>query len=151
MDDKETYEKIRKILNYLKSDWENEPRSAAMPFQIEKNISIERSEAEVLLNRMKERGFVTNPYREQDMFRITDEGISELNTTYDPQYQKKVAEEQRLREIEQQNKIKKQEEKEDKRHSDTLKWAKWGVIGAIIVGSIGAITGIIALIISLYG
>lgn len=133
MDDKETYEKIRKILIHLKNDWTNEPESTIIPFQIERDLSIKESEATVLLNRMKERGLVKNPYVEKDMFRITDYGISELDTTYNPEYQKKMAEEQRLREKEEKAKLKKQDEKEDKRHRDALKWTKWGVVGAIIV------------------
>lgn len=149
MDDKETYEKIRKILIHLKNDWTNEPQSTVMPFMIERDLSIKESEATVLLNRMEERGLVENPFVEKDMFRITDYGIVELDTTYDPEYQKKMTEEQRLREKEEKAELKKQEEKEDKRHRDTLKWTKWGVIGAIIVGSIGAITGVTSLIISL--
>jgi len=42
MDDIETSEKFKKILDFLKDDWEKEPQSTVMPFMIEKELSIKK-------------------------------------------------------------------------------------------------------------
>jgi len=148
MDDTETFEKFKKILILLKKDWEENIENTVFPLQVETELSINENESELLLNRLKQRGFVYTPFRENDMFRITDKGITELATTHNPEYQEQLLEEQRVREFDDEQEKIRQEKREDKKHKDTIKWTKWGVIGAIIVASIGAITGIISLVIS---
>jgi len=149
MDDSETSEKFKKILDFLKDDWEKEPQSTVMSFMIEKELSIKKTEADVLLNRLKERGFVKTPFKENDMFRVTDIGIRELETTYNPEYQKQLEKQREDQKEEEEKEQERQEGLEDTRHKDNLKWTKWGVIGALALGSIGAVTGIVSLIISI--
>jgi len=148
LDDTETNERIRKILIYAKDDYEKEPRSTVESGSIATDLLIKETDTDVLLSRMYERGLLNNPYTENDMYRITDFGIRELDTTYNPEYRKKLDEEIKLQKLEEQRKKQEQFNIEEKRHHDNLKWSKWGVIGAIIVGSIGAITGIIALLVT---
>ena len=148
MDDDETSEKFKKILILLKRDWEENTENTVFPLQIETELSIKENEAEILLNRLEQRGHVFTPLKENDMFRITDDGITALETTYNPEYQEQLLEEQRIKEFDDEQERLRQEKREDKKHKDTIKWTKWGEIGAIIIGSIGAITGTISLIIS---
>lgn len=124
MDENEIYEKIREILICAKKYFEKESKSTIEAWLIARDLSMDETAAAVLLTRMREKGLVDNPYSERDMYRITDYGIRELDTMYNPEYQKKVELQRQEERSAAESEKKRQEEREDKKHRDTLRWNK---------------------------
>ena len=125
----------KKILTYFKQEYDKEPRYAPMVGKISEVTGLSEARVNGLVERMKQLDWLENPYQERDMYRITDLGIKQLETIYDPEYMKEVAN----RHFEE----RKKEEQKINREIKNLKLNTVGIIAAIIIGSVALIIAIL--------
>ena len=125
----------KKILTYFNQQYGKEPRHAPTVEEISKATGLSEARASGLIERMYQQDWLENPYRERDMYRITDLGIKQLETIYDPEYMKEVVN----RHFEE----RKKEEQKIQRETKNLNLNTVGTIAGIIIGSVALIIAIL--------
>jgi len=126
---------IKKILDYMHEQFKEEPRHTIMAEDLVRSLDLEINVARGYLQRLKDRGLIDTPYRERDMYAITDLGIRNLETIYNPDYMKQVAKEHTLKRDKEENAIKREE--------SNVTLQKIGIISAIVLGALALIVAIL--------
>ena len=100
-----------------------------------RSLDLEINVARGYLQRLKDRELIDTPYRERDMYEITDLGIRNLETIYNTDYMKQVAKEHTLKRDKEENVIKREE--------SNITLQKIGIISAIVLGALALIVAIL--------
>ena len=125
---------IKKILDYMHEQFKEEPRHAIMAEDLVKSLDLEVNIARGYLKRLDDRGLIDIPYKERDMYAITDLGIRNLETICNPDYMKEVAKEIILKRDKEKNIIKREE--------SNITLQKIGIISAVVLGALALIVAI---------
>ena len=126
---------IKKILDYMHEQFKEEPRHTIMAEDLVRSLDLEINVARGYLQRLKDTELIDTPYRERDMYAITDLGIRNLETIYNPDYMKQVAKEHTLKRDKEENVIKREE--------SNITLQKIGIISAIVLGALALIVAIL--------
>lgn len=129
---------IRTILEYMHDEFKKESRSTVMAEDLVEPLKLQENVARGYMQRLSDKGWITTPYKERDMYVITDLGIRNLETLYNPEYMKELSKIQILERDKEKDAL--------QRERSNLTYTKIGVISGIILGATGLIVAIVALL-----
>jgi len=142
-----TEEKRKKILEFLSKKFQEDPSHYVFQKDVVDGSGLEYNDVKGECRMMDEEELIKKSLIPDYgiAYIIKSKGIEELNTTYNPEYKKKIDEEMK-NQLSQQIEERKKKEKIDQDVVDSTKkqakWQKYGVIAAIVIGFVALVIAI---------